>query len=280
MHRWLGLLLIVLAATLSGVGDVQTDVAPEVRVVALVVGVSNYQTLLDLRYARADAELMYRWLVEAVGASDADVQLLLDSAATLANIRSGLRWLGGHARPGDLAFLYFSGHGGQVRDDDGDEADGQDEGFLPWDARLRELETTCLRDDELRLFLQTLPGVSVVLIFDCGYMGADELAGPDRLVLAAASEGQCAWEAPGVGHGLFTYALLEGLDVGDEDGDGRVSLQEAFAYVRGKFREWREGWPHWRQEPEMADGVGSPVVLSRRKFRFTVEGAGGGLVGK
>lgn len=280
MVRLVGVVLGLVGVTLAGVSDVRTGGSPDRRVVALVVGVSNYQGLLDLRYARADAELMHRWLLEAVGASDADVQLLLDSAATLGNVRNGLRWLETRARPGDVVFLYFSGHGCQAKDDDGDEADGLDEGFVPWDARLDSLETTCLRDDELRLFLETLREVWVVLIFDCGYMGAAELARPGVLVLAAASEDQCAWEDPGAGHGLFTYALVEGLQAADEDNDGRVSLQEAFAYVRGRFRKWREGSPWWSQDPETADGIGSPVILAVREVRFMIEGEGGGLVGK
>ena len=44
-------------------------------------------------------------------------------AHTLAAMRSAARAL----KAGDLFFMTYSGHGGQVRDTDGDEADGQDE---------------------------------------------------------------------------------------------------------------------------------------------------------
>ena len=46
------------------------------------------------------------------------------------------RWLVSGARPGDSLFFSFSGHGGQVRDVDGDEADGLDETILPEDYKI------------------------------------------------------------------------------------------------------------------------------------------------
>lgn len=42
-------------------------------------------------------------------------------------------WLPSVTKPGDTVFIYFSGHGSQVPDDNGDEADGQDEVLITYD---------------------------------------------------------------------------------------------------------------------------------------------------
>jgi hypothetical protein len=42
-------------------------------------------------------------------------------------------WLPSVTKPGDTVFIYYSGHGAQVPDDNGDEADGQDELLLTYD---------------------------------------------------------------------------------------------------------------------------------------------------
>ena len=49
-----------------------------------------------------------------------------EDAPTLANIKSAISWLANGAKAGDHLVFHFSGHGGQVVDKDGDEADGFD----------------------------------------------------------------------------------------------------------------------------------------------------------
>jgi uncharacterized caspase-like protein len=88
-------------------------------------------------------------------------------------------------------------------------------------------------------------------------MGAQALAAPGRLILTASHEEQCSWEAAELGHGLFTSFLLEGFVKGDEDGAGKVSLQEAFRYAQAKVGNSRKG----EQEPEISDGIGEPILL-------------------
>lgn len=41
-----------------------------------------------------------------------------------------MRWLVKDAQPNDSLFFHYSGHGGQTKDLDGDEADGYDEGKI------------------------------------------------------------------------------------------------------------------------------------------------------
>jgi Domain of unknown function (DUF4384)/Caspase domain len=64
-----------------------------------------------------------------------EVRVFRNSEATHANMREVItQWLPAHTRPGDTVFIYFSGHGAQIDDDDGDEKDKQDEILVPFDS--------------------------------------------------------------------------------------------------------------------------------------------------
>ncbi len=53
-----------------------------------------------------------------------------------------------------------------------------------------------------------------------------------RPILTAAAEGQDAKEIAKLGHGVFTYALLEALHKGDANKDGKLEVSELAAYVQ------------------------------------------------
>src|SRR5882672_3127033 len=69
--------------------------------------------------------------------------VLLTKKATRAAALAGMRGAAKSLKPGDLFFMTYSGHGGQVRDTNGDEPDGQDETWCLYDGQLI--------DDELYL---------------------------------------------------------------------------------------------------------------------------------
>lgn len=61
-------------------------------------------------------------------------KVFTNEQATRANLEQALtKWLPSISRPGDTVVIYYSGHGGQVPDDNGDETDGQDEFLVPHD---------------------------------------------------------------------------------------------------------------------------------------------------
>lgn len=67
--------------------------------------------------------------------------------------------------PGDLVFLYFSGHGDQVKDISGDEDDGMDEVLVGSNA--------CLLDDDLRpIWVEYGPEVRIVMVVDACHAGS------------------------------------------------------------------------------------------------------------
>ena len=62
--------------------------------------------------------------------------VLLTKKATRANVLAGLRGAVKALKAGDLFFMSYSGHGGQVPDVSGDEDDGQDETWCLYDGQL------------------------------------------------------------------------------------------------------------------------------------------------
>ena len=62
------------------------------------------------------------------------VQILSNKAATKKGIMDALDNLAKKAIRGDVIYIHFSGHGQQITDLDGDEPDGYDEAWIPYDA--------------------------------------------------------------------------------------------------------------------------------------------------
>lgn len=65
------------------------------------------------------------------------VRLLTNEQATKQNIKQAIiNWLPESTTAGDEVFIYFTGHGTQLRDLNGDEPDGLDEAIMPHDAAM------------------------------------------------------------------------------------------------------------------------------------------------
>jgi len=97
-----------------------------------------------------------------------DITLLLDNDATTANMRAALHELVKGAKPGDILFFHYSGHGSQLPDkafDDDFEPDGLDEILCPVDL---DWKTKVIRDDELKAIFDSVPnGVNLTVFLDC-----------------------------------------------------------------------------------------------------------------
>ena len=82
-----------------------------------------------------------------------------------------------------------------------------------------------------------------------------------KLVLAAATEDQVAWEDSELGHGVFTYFLLQGLrGEADTDGDHKVTVSELYRYVRERVEEYVRLHKGQVQEPVLI-GKGTRTLV-------------------
>ncbi|KAF8996422.1 caspase domain-containing protein [Cyathus striatus] len=105
---------------------------------ALCIGINYLGQANELRGCINDAKHVREFLIRF---KSGDIVLLTDDSTnprqfpTKKNILDAMRWLVRSARTNDSLFFHYSGHGGQVQDQDGDEVDGFDEVIYPQDFK-------------------------------------------------------------------------------------------------------------------------------------------------
>lgn len=118
---------------------------------------------------------------------------LLTKAATAQALTSALDESSGKLDDGDMLLLTYSGHGGQMPDSNGDEADRMDETWVLYDRQMV--------DDEIYSLLGKFKrGVRIAIFSDSCHSGtvakaAIDLVGPDKV---AASTGEDGSDVPRV----------------------------------------------------------------------------------
>jgi hypothetical protein len=150
---------------------------------ALLVGINKYRIPgADLRGCVNDVNNIQNVLMEFFGFAAKDIAVLTDFAATKKAIQAGIKKLIAGGKKGDVLLLHYSGHGSNVPDDNGDEADHRDEILCPTNLDWNDP----LRDDWLRKeFHRLKKGVSLTVILDCCHSGTATRAvlPPDAAIL-------------------------------------------------------------------------------------------------
>jgi len=186
------------------------------------------------------------------------VVLLTDNAErkpTLRNIRWALgTFLARSARKDDTVVIFFAGHGAPETDLRGAERDGLAKYLIPVDADPDDLYATALPMDEIKTIFERIEAERVVAFLDACYSGAaggrtfaslktrattvDDLflerltRSKGRAIITASRPTEVSIELTELGHGIFTYYLVQGLQgAADGNRDGIVSLQELYEYV-------------------------------------------------
>ena len=240
---------LVLAA-----GDPQAGRPPLVpRGYAVVIGVGEYRNLIErqqLRFAKSDAEAMYRVLISQEGGAFApeNVRMLTGDRATLANIRFAIEeWLPSVATPADRVAIYFVGHG-FVKDG---------RGYLaPSDVEMDRLAETAYPMAALGdAMANRIQARWKVLLADACHSGKINGETTNEaldlqftslpqnfLTLTASRERELSYSDANLstGFGLFTYFLVQAWQ-GNADNDpcdGRITADEIIEYVRTNVRRY------------------------------------------
>ena len=141
---------------------------------ALLIGIGEYQHLSPLLGPVNDAKAMKSFLREDLGYGERDIRMLLNAEATREGILAAMEdWLVKGTGPGDEAFLYFSGHGFQEPDRNGDEPDRYDETLVAYDVALNDDNTIrgMISDDEMAKMLGRLSDRRVQVVIDSCHSG-------------------------------------------------------------------------------------------------------------
>ena len=89
-----------------------------------------------------------------------DVRTLVNSQATKSGIVAAFKTLSSQCSVGDVVYIHFSGHGQLVTDVNGDEEDGWDEAWIPYDAYKKYCKEDKgekhLVDDEINVLLTAI----------------------------------------------------------------------------------------------------------------------------
>ncbi len=192
-----------------------------------------------------DAMSMHSVIVSKFRFKNEWVDTLYNKAASREAILKKMNALLDKSKRNDIAFMYYAGHGSQVRNSLTVEADKKDESMVPSDTYKEGVED--IRDKELAAIYNKFidKGVKLTVIMDCCHSGslsrgpntpakfrfipesnfdAKDAAQPpvpelrknaDFLIMSAAQDNEFAQEQLDenqIPHGAFTIALLQALE--------------------------------------------------------------------
>lgn len=208
----------------------------------IAIGVSKHQNpfVNNLGYAAKDAIEFFELFTKNI--DDIGYQkLLVDSEATLSEIRTALgSELQKEVKADDAFFFFYSGHGTTA-----DNTDNKSLAhfLLPFDAT-KDITNSCVSVSFLREIFDKLPCKAKLIFIDSCFSGsinskgytnpskkafkqiktfANTVVGKGELSFSASKEDEEAIEDPEVENGLFTYFLLEELQ--------KERVKEKFAIV-------------------------------------------------
>jgi uncharacterized caspase-like protein len=232
---------------------------------SVVVGFSEYQNagIPGLKYADRDAESFANFLRTPEGGGyDSDhLRVMLNKDATLPNVKDALINFLGQAIDIDLVVIYFAGHGAP------EPARPQNMYLLTYDSDPSQLGTTAFPMWDIQTDLaRHITAKRVVVFTDACHSGNISANFATRglgvtennlinqylsdlsktkegvVVFTASAAGEVSQEYPEIGHGVFTYYLLEGLQgKADYNNDYTVTINELMQYVEEQVKRKTHG---------------------------------------
>lgn len=129
---------------------------------ALIIGIGDYPEESGWSKINGDKDIdIITKFLQANKFHADNIITFQNAAASKDNILRGFNSLIVKARPNDKIYIHFSGHGQQITDLYGDEADGYDEAWVPYDAlkhyipKVYEGENHLI-DDEINILLSAI----------------------------------------------------------------------------------------------------------------------------
>lgn len=249
----------------------------------LAIGINKYKNAaLNLNYAKPDAVSFAEQLEKQSAAiySQVEVYEVLDDEATKPNILARIRELKDKISVNDVFVFYYAGHGSMV---DGnfylvsssasrlyDNAKMMEFGIDAQALQAALLDIKALK--QLIIMDACQSGGSVEVLAQRGSTEEKAIAQLSRSsgihVMAAAGSDQYATEFESLGHGIFTYTLLKGLE-GEADGapkDGKVTIYELKSYLDDQVPELSIEYKGSPQYPHtFSRGQDFPIVIVNDK---------------
>lgn len=263
----------------------------------VVIGVSEYEKLPDLRYAATDAKAM-AGLLERKGFT---VTLLINGQAGKTQILSELgEKLAKQAGPNDRVLVFLAGHADTKTLKGG----RQISHFFPVAGDYGAMTDSALNLSTIRELIDAVPAKQVLLVLDgchSGISGAPSqspspaieaqlrrtMVERSREILTACSPSQQALEASDAGMSLFASVVVEGLEKGTADlnEDGLIPTSELLTYVDQRMisilqpKGLAQKPQRWDLNPEKGEFVflapKKPPAVKAESSTAPAHGAGG-----
>lgn len=223
--------------------SVTIDKDNQVKIWAVVVGVSTYEHMPTLRFTDDDAYRFYAFLKSPEGGAlvNDQIQVLIDENATRNNILTALQETLLKADKNDVIVFYFSGH-------------GLEGSFIPVDY---DGFNNRLYHDEIKNIFNKSQAKHKMIFADACYSGSLlAMKSPTHqmmhkyyesfentkggLAFFTSSQGEeISLEDGGLRQGIFTHYLIRGLNgEADKDRNKIVTIEEIASFVRKNVQEY------------------------------------------
>lgn len=223
---------------------------------ALLIGINDYAPPTRDNIGSYQDAVALRTHLLSLGWRSDHILLVGNRDATVPRIVQGIRWLASKTDAESVAVFHYSGHEKPARRDVDGDGEARDVAIWAADNRL-------LVDGDLGRELGRVRAARMwINLAVCRAGGFDDpgMAGPGRLITYSSPERELSYEDPSVRHSVFGYySIAEGMRqrLADSDGDGLVTVEEAFAYARPNVIDRTGG----RQHPVMVDEAGGELSL-------------------
>ncbi|GAA0891561.1 hypothetical protein GCM10009122_12400 [Fulvivirga kasyanovii] len=235
----------------------------------LSVGINKYKNAAyNLNYAHPDAKAFTKKIIENSSKMFKSIRKteIYDTEATKENIIKGFESIISQAQPEDVFVFYYAGHGTLDMDNDNEYY------LVPTDITKlygdpAQLQEKGISATDLKNYLSQVKSQKQLILMDACHSGGAvksinvraaaseekaivQLARSSGVVMIASSgTQQFASEFEVLQHGVFTYALLEGLDGKADSGDDKITVNELKIYMEERVPELSDEYGGQAQYP-------------------------------
>lgn len=245
----------------------------DVTLYVFAVGVNRYKNpALNLSYAVPDAKGIAGFFRQKGRLfKQVNIMEIYDEEATKEGILAKLNELG-KTNPQDAVLIYLAGHGENVKDV---------WYFIPheltYPEREEHVQTKGISSAELATAMKNIRAQKILMLVDAcksgaalvAFRGFEDRKALSQLsrstgthVVAASTKDQFAAEVKDLGHGVFTYTLLEGLKGKAAGGSDTVTVRRLMGYIEEQLPEITKKYKQEAQFPVVdSRGMDFPLVI-------------------
>ena len=223
---------------------------------ALLIGINDYAgSTRDNVGSYQDARDLRKYLLSLGWQSD-HIALIANRDATASRIIQGIRWLASKTNSSSVVVFHYAGHEKPLRTS----SDGDNE---KRDVALWVADNKLITDGRLGKEMGRVRAAKMWIDLAVCRAGGFSDAGmirSGRVLTFSSPESELSYEDPSLKHSVFGwYLIMEGLRqrLGDLNGDGVVTVEEAFKYSRPHVIDRTSG----RQHPKITDKLSGQLNL-------------------